>query len=81
VAAALADEPNGEAVLSIHVATDGEAAGAVQEAAKAGGVVVKRPTTTPLGGSYACFGDPTGTCGRSSATRCTAWGRWRSQMS
>ena len=50
VAAALRGEPNREAVLSIHVATDGEVAAAVEEAARAGGVVVKRPTATPLGG-------------------------------
>jgi catechol 2,3-dioxygenase-like lactoylglutathione lyase family enzyme len=60
VAAALAGEPNGEVVLSIHVATDAEAADAVEEAATAGGVVVKRPATTPLGGSYAFFTDPDG---------------------
>ncbi len=52
VAAALGGEPNGEAVLSIHAA--------VEEAAKAGGVVVKRAATTPLGGSYAFFADPDG---------------------
>jgi catechol 2,3-dioxygenase-like lactoylglutathione lyase family enzyme len=55
-----AGEPNREAVLSIHVATDGEVAAAVEEAARAGGVVVKRPTATPLGGSYAFFADPDG---------------------
>ncbi len=60
VAAALRGEPNGEAVLSIHVATDEEVAAAVEEAAKAGGVVVKRAAPTPLGGSYAWFADPDG---------------------
>jgi uncharacterized protein len=60
VAAALAGEPNGEAILSIHVATDEEVAAAVQEAAEAGGAVVKPPATTPLGGSYAFFADPDG---------------------
>jgi uncharacterized protein len=74
VAAVLQGEPNGEAVLSIHVASDQEVAAAVQEAAKAGGVVVKPPSSTPLGGSYAFFADPDGTCGRSSATRCTGLG-------
>ena len=49
VAAALRGEPTGEAVLSIHVATDEEVAAAVEEAA-----------TTPLGGSYAFFADPDG---------------------
>jgi catechol 2,3-dioxygenase-like lactoylglutathione lyase family enzyme len=60
VAAALPGEPTGEAVLSIHVATDAEVAAAVQEVARAGGVVVKQPTPTPLGGSYAFFADPDG---------------------
>jgi uncharacterized protein len=60
VAAALRGEPTGEAVLSIHVATDGEVAASVEEAAKAGGVVIKRPAATPLGGSYAFFADPDG---------------------
>jgi hypothetical protein len=60
VAAVLGGEPNGEAVLSIHVATDEEVAAAVQEVAEAGGVVVKRPAATPLGGSYAFFADPDG---------------------
>jgi predicted enzyme related to lactoylglutathione lyase len=45
VAAALA----GEAVLSIHVATDGEVDAAAQEVASAGGVVVKPAAPTPLG--------------------------------
>jgi catechol 2,3-dioxygenase-like lactoylglutathione lyase family enzyme len=53
-------EPNGEAVLSIHVATDADVAAAVEEAARAGGVLVKQPTATPLGGSYAFFADPDG---------------------
>jgi catechol 2,3-dioxygenase-like lactoylglutathione lyase family enzyme len=60
VAAALPGEPNGGAVLSIHVATDEEVAAAVQEAAKAGGAIVRRPAPTPLGGSYAFFADPDG---------------------
>jgi uncharacterized protein len=60
VAAALGGEPNREAVLSIHVATDDEVAAAVEEAARAGGTIVKRPATTPLGGSYAFFADPDG---------------------
>ena len=60
VAAALAGEPNGEAVLSIHVATDAEVEAAVQEAARAGGVVVKGAAPTPRGGSYAFFADPDG---------------------
>jgi uncharacterized protein len=60
VAAALAGEPTGEAVLSIHVATDGEVDAAVEEVAKAGGVVVKGAAPTPLGGSYAFFADPDG---------------------
>ena len=60
VAAALPGEPTGEAVLSIHVATDAEVAAAVEEAAEAGGVVVKPPAATPLGGSYAFSADPDG---------------------
>jgi uncharacterized glyoxalase superfamily protein PhnB len=60
VAAALAGEPTGEAVLSIHLATDGEVEAALQEAARAGGVVVKRAAPTPLGGSYGFFADPDG---------------------
>ena len=60
LAAALAGAPNGGAVLSIHVATDQEVAAAVEQAAGAGGAVVKRPSPTPLGGSYAFFADPDG---------------------
>jgi uncharacterized protein len=60
VAAALAGQPTGEAVLSIHVATDAEVDAALQEAARAGGVVVKRAASTPLGGSYGFFADPDG---------------------
>jgi uncharacterized protein len=60
VAAALAGQPTGEAVLSIHVATDGEVDAALQEAAQAGGVVVKWASPTPLGGSYGFFADPDG---------------------
>ena len=50
VAAALAGESTGEAILSIHVATDGEVDAALQEAVRAGGVVVRRAAPTPLGG-------------------------------
>ena len=60
VAAALAGQPTGEAVLSIHVATDGEVDAALQEAARAGGVVVKQAAPTPVGGSYGFFADPDG---------------------
>jgi catechol 2,3-dioxygenase-like lactoylglutathione lyase family enzyme len=60
VAAALAGHAKGGAVLSIHVASDGEVDTAVQEAARAGGVVVKAAAPTPLGGSYAFFADPDG---------------------
>jgi predicted lactoylglutathione lyase len=60
VAAALAGEPTGEAILSIHVATDGEVEAALQEAVRAGGGVVKRAAPTPLGGSYGFFADPDG---------------------
>ena len=60
VAAALAGEPTSEAVLSIHVASDAEVAAAVQEAVRAGGVLVRGAAPTPLGGSYAFFADPDG---------------------
>jgi uncharacterized protein len=60
VAAALAGEPTGEAILSIHVATDGEVDAALQEAVRAGGVVIKGAAPTPLGGSYGFFADPDG---------------------
>jgi uncharacterized protein len=60
VAAALAGEPTGEAILSIHVTSDAEVAAAVQEAVRAGGVLVKGAAPTPLGGSYAFFADPDG---------------------
>jgi uncharacterized protein len=60
VAAALAGQPTGEAVLSIHVAIDAEVDDALQEAARAGGVVVKGAAPTPLGGSYGFFADPDG---------------------
>jgi uncharacterized protein len=60
VAAALAGEPTGEAVLSIHVATDDEVEAALQEAVRAGGVVVKRAAPTPMGGFYGFFADPDG---------------------
>jgi predicted lactoylglutathione lyase len=39
---------------------DGEVDTAVQEAARAGGVVVKSATPTPRGGSYGFFTDPDG---------------------
>ena len=60
VAAALAGEPTGEAILSIHLATDGEVDAALQEAVRAGGDVVRRAAPTPLGGSYGFFADPDG---------------------
>ena len=60
VAAALAGEPTGDAILSIHLATDGEVDAALQEAVRAGGVVVRRAAPTPLGGSYGFFADPDG---------------------
>ena len=58
VAAALAGQPTGEAVLSIHVATDAEVDAALHEAAQAGGVVVKPAAPTPLGGAYRFYADP-----------------------
>src|SRR5512132_171480 len=44
VSAAVQGEPTSEALPSIHVATDGEVAAAVLDAADAGGVVVTQPT-------------------------------------
>ena len=60
VAAALAGEPTGEAVLSIHVASDAEVDAALGEATRAGGRLVKGAAPTPLGGSYGFFADPDG---------------------
>ena len=60
VAAALAGEPTGEAILSIHVTSDANVAAAVQETVRAGGVLVRGAAPTPLGGSYAFFADPDG---------------------
>jgi catechol 2,3-dioxygenase-like lactoylglutathione lyase family enzyme len=60
VAAALAGEPTGEAVLSSHVATEGEVDAALEEATRAGGAVVKGAAPTPVGGSYGFFADPDG---------------------
>ena len=60
MAAALAGEPTGEAVLSIHVASDAEVEAAVEEATRAGGVVVNGAAPTPLGGSYGFFAGPDG---------------------
>jgi uncharacterized glyoxalase superfamily protein PhnB len=58
---ALAGEPTGEAVLSIHVATDGEIDAALQEAVGAAGVVGKRAARAhPAGRSYGFFADPDG---------------------
>jgi uncharacterized protein len=60
VAAVLAGEPRGEAVLSIHVATDDDVDAALEAAVGAGGAVVKEAAPTPLGGSYGFFADPDG---------------------
>src|SRR4029453_6119943 len=60
VAAALAGQATGEAILSIPVATDGEVDAALQEGAGAGGVVVRQAAPTPVGGSYGFFADPDG---------------------
>jgi hypothetical protein len=43
LAAALAGEPTGEAVLSIHMASDDEVDAALEAAVRAGGVVIRRP--------------------------------------
>ena len=42
------------------MATDAEVEAALEEAARAGGVVVKGAAPTPLGGSYGFFADPDG---------------------
>jgi catechol 2,3-dioxygenase-like lactoylglutathione lyase family enzyme len=55
-----AGEPTGEAVLSVHLATDVEVEAALQEAVRAGGVVVKPASPTPMGGSYGFIADPDG---------------------
>jgi catechol 2,3-dioxygenase-like lactoylglutathione lyase family enzyme len=47
-------------IASIHVASDAEVVAALQEAVRAGGVVLKRAGPTPLGGSYVFFADPDG---------------------
>ncbi len=75
VAAALTGEAKGEAVFSIHLASDGEVDAAVQEAARAGGVVIKPASPTPLGGSYASSLTLTGMSERLFTTPCTGSGR------
>jgi catechol 2,3-dioxygenase-like lactoylglutathione lyase family enzyme len=42
------------------VTSDANVAAAVQEAVRAGGVLVRGAAPTPLGGSYAFFADPDG---------------------
>jgi catechol 2,3-dioxygenase-like lactoylglutathione lyase family enzyme len=74
VAGALAGEPTGEAVLSIHLATDGEVDAALQEAVRAGGVVIKRAAPPPWAGHTRSSPTPTAMCGRSSTTRSTSSG-------
>jgi uncharacterized protein len=74
VAAALAGQPTGEVVLSIHVATDGEVDAALQEVVRAGGVVVKGAAPTPVGGSYGFFADPDGHVWEAIHTRSTSSG-------
>jgi hypothetical protein len=74
VAAAVSGQPTGEAVWSIHVATDAEVDAALHEAARAGGVVVKWAAPTPLGGSYGSFPTPTDMWGKSSIIRFTCSG-------
>ena len=74
VAAALAGQPTGEAVLSIHVATDAKVDALLHEAARAGGVVVKWAAPTPLGVFYDSLPTPTAMSGRSSTIRSTSSG-------
>jgi catechol 2,3-dioxygenase-like lactoylglutathione lyase family enzyme len=74
LAAALAGQPTGEAVLSIHLATDGEVEAALQEAVRAGGVVVKQAAPTPWAGPMGSSPTPTDMCGKLSTTRSTSSG-------
>jgi hypothetical protein len=70
VAAALAGQPTGEAVLCIHVATDGEVDAALQEAARAGRRPEpaeswsSRPLPHPQAGPMGSLPTPTDICGR-----------------
>ena len=73
-AAAPAGQPTGEAVLSIHVATDAEVDAALQEAAGAGGVVIKRAAPPRWAVPMGSLPTPTDIYGRSSTTRSTSSG-------
>jgi catechol 2,3-dioxygenase-like lactoylglutathione lyase family enzyme len=64
VAAEVAGEPTGEAVLSIHVASDAEVDAALEEAAGAGGRVVKGPLPPRWAGRMGSLPTPTDTSGR-----------------
>jgi uncharacterized protein len=74
VAAAVAGEPTGKAVLSIHVATDGEVEAALQEAVRAGGSWSRGPLPPRWVGPMGSSRIPMGMCGRSSTTRSTGSG-------
>jgi uncharacterized protein len=74
VAAALAGEPTGEAVLSIHVASDEEVDAALQAAVGAGGVMVKEAAATRWAAPTGSSPTPMAMSGRSSTTRCTGSG-------
>jgi uncharacterized protein len=64
VAAALAGDPTGEAVLSIHVASDVEVDAALEEATIAGGVVVKGPPPPRWAGLMGSLPTPMDMSGR-----------------
>jgi catechol 2,3-dioxygenase-like lactoylglutathione lyase family enzyme len=74
VAAALAGEPTGEAVLSIHVASDDDVDAALREAAGPVGSWSRRPLPRRWVGPTGSSPTPTGTSGRSSTTRSTGSG-------
>jgi hypothetical protein len=80
VAAALAGEPTGEAILSTHVSTDGGGRRRAPGGSRAGGVVGKRAAPTPLGGCYGFFADPDGHVWKSSTTRSTSWADGRPEI-
>jgi hypothetical protein len=73
---ALAGQPTGEAVLSIHLATDAVVDAALDEAARAGRVVVKRAAPTPLAGPIGSLPTPTDMGGKSPPSALPARDRW-----
>jgi uncharacterized protein len=74
VAAALAGQPTGEAVLSIHVATDAEVDAALQERPEPAGSWSSGPRPPRWAGPMGSSPTPMDTYGRSSIIRSTSWG-------